>query len=46
MRSEIESILISPEAYEKVMNRLNHPKKPAKKLVKAMKSYSAWKYRI
>ena len=42
IRSEIESMLISPEAYEKVMHRLKHPRKPSSKLVKAMKSYSAW----
>jgi len=43
IRLEIESMLISPEAYEKVMNRLDHPKKPAKRLVEAMNAYSEWK---
>ena len=42
IRSEIETMLISPEAYEKIIDRLDHPQKPAKKLVKAMRSYSAW----
>ena len=42
IRSEIEPLLISPEAYEKVIDRLDHPKKPIKKLVKAMKDYKDW----
>jgi len=41
-RSEIEPMLISPQAYEKVINRLSNPKKPTKKLVKAMFDYSEW----
>lgn len=41
-RSEIESLIVSPNAYIKVMDRLDHPKKPAKKLVKAMKDYTKW----
>ena len=43
IRSEIEPMLISPQAYEKVIYRLDHPKKPAKRLVKAMNAYSEWK---
>ena len=42
IRSEIESILISPEAYEKIISRLEHPKRPAKRLVEATKAYSEW----
>jgi len=42
IRSEIEPLLISPQAYEKVMDRLVHPQKPAKRLVKAMRDYSEW----
>jgi len=42
IRSEIEPLLISSKAYEKIMDRLDHPKKPAKKLVKAMKDYKKW----
>lgn len=41
-RSEIEPLLISRQAYENVMDRLDRPKKPAKRLVKAMKDYSEW----
>ena len=42
VRSEIESIVLSPQAYEKVINRLANPRKPAKKLTKAMRDYSVW----
>ena len=42
VRSEIESMLVSTQAYEKVLHRLAHPKKPAKRLVKAMRDYSEW----
>jgi uncharacterized protein (DUF1778 family) len=42
IRTEIESMIISPEAYEKVINRLENPKKPTKRLVKAMKDYTDW----
>ena len=38
-RSEIEPLLISPKAYKKIMDRLDHPKKPESKLSKAMKDY-------
>jgi len=42
IRSEIESMIISPESYSKVIHRLNNPKKPAKRLTKAMRDYSEW----
>jgi uncharacterized protein (DUF1778 family) len=42
IRSEIETMLVSPKAYKKVIDRLEHPKKPTKKLVKAMNNYSKW----
>ena len=42
VRSEIEPFLISSKAYKKVMDRLDHPKKPTKKLSKAMKDYKDW----
>ena len=42
IRSEIEPLLISPKAYEKVMDRLDRPKEPKKKLVKAMRDYKKW----
>ena len=42
IRSEIESMIISPQAYEKIMHRLAHQKKPVKRLTKAMRDYSAW----
>jgi uncharacterized protein (DUF1778 family) len=42
VRSEIETMLVSPEAYEKVIEKLANPQKPTKKLVKAMKDYIEW----
>ena len=42
IRSEIEPMIISPEAYKKVIYRLDHPKKAAKRLTKAMRDYSEW----
>jgi uncharacterized protein (DUF1778 family) len=42
IRSEVETMLISSEAYEKVINRLEHPQKPTKRMVKAMKDYKNW----
>ena len=42
IRSEIETMLVSPEAYERILHRLDHPKKPKKRLSEAMRTYSAW----
>jgi uncharacterized protein (DUF1778 family) len=42
IRSEIETMLVSPEAYEKVKERLNNPQKPTKRMVEAMKHYKNW----
>ncbi|GAB7140109.1 hypothetical protein RsTz2092_00570 [Deferribacterales bacterium RsTz2092] len=35
-RAEVETMLISPEAYERIEYRLAHPKKPNKKLTELM----------
>jgi uncharacterized protein (DUF1778 family) len=42
IRAEIENMLISPKAYERVMDRIANPKKPVAKLVDAMSRYTNW----